>query len=559
MGTPPTCGPPSASSVISSFSTCCPPSPLSPLPHRLAGLMTNRMKLMFITGGETRDDDNLARIRDGARAMAMARAMRDGNEWFDGGDYEMEEAVLCLVLTNAVEVQVNGEGPQGIGVYNTCFSWINHSCSPNSCYYLVVYSEALARSDQGKMRIGPNGDEILVEDDGVCKMSKLAKVCNSHGPQMIVRSIKNIEKSEEVTITYTDLLQPTKMRQSELWLKYQFFCSCPRCNAVPQTYVDYCLQETFSPNLKNANNDVHGDDGIGKLRDYFNSIVAEYMLVGNPVSCCQKIESMLMLGLADEQLARNKGSSAVDFRLSPLHHLALNAYTTLCSAFKVRAAHHVSSMQSEAFNMSKASTAYCMVLAGATHHLFLCEPSLIASAGIFWTSAGESLLCLARSSFWNALVPNLSYGSSHKCINCQLLDKFEAKFYCTQTQNAQFDEISSQFLNCVSIITPMVWSFLVQGCNYLKDIVNPINFNWLKAMRASYVGDSCTQSCCNELFSSHTAQGNIIRYNEQGPASNERMSLFQLGVHCLLYGGYLSGICYGHSHATWYINKLLDG
>lgn len=32
--------------------------------------------------------------------------------------------------------------------------------------------------------------------------------CGSYGPRVIVRSIKRIKKGEEVTVTYTDLLQP---------------------------------------------------------------------------------------------------------------------------------------------------------------------------------------------------------------------------------------------------------------------------------------------------------------------------------------------------------------
>ncbi|RVX13265.1 Protein SET domain group 41 [Vitis vinifera] len=46
------------------------------------------------------------------------------------GTPKLEEALLCLVLTNAVEVQVNGGSALGIAVYDWCFSWINHSCSP---------------------------------------------------------------------------------------------------------------------------------------------------------------------------------------------------------------------------------------------------------------------------------------------------------------------------------------------------------------------------------------------------------------------------------------------
>lgn len=61
------------------------------------------------------------------------------------------------------------------------------------------------------------------------------------GPRIVVRSIKPINKGERVTIAYTDLLQPKDLRQSELWSKYRFTCSCPRCLALPLTYVDQRL------------------------------------------------------------------------------------------------------------------------------------------------------------------------------------------------------------------------------------------------------------------------------------------------------------------------------
>ncbi|GMH01021.1 hypothetical protein Nepgr_002860 [Nepenthes gracilis] len=532
----------------------------SPLPNRLAGLMTNRDKLASASGTMP-NDENLVRIRDGARVMAMARSMRDGKEF--GGKCEVEEAVLCLVLTNAVEVRVNGEMPLGIAVYDRCFSWINHSCSPNTYYRFTLFSEVLAWSNHKKLRMIPVGDEIIADTGASC-VCELAKGFDNYGPRMTVRSITAIKRGEEVTVTYTDLLQPTTIRQSELWLKYQFFCCCRRCNAVPQTYLDHCLRETFSPNFLPANtssiNFFPSDEAIGKLKDYFDTIIAEYMSVGNPASCCEKIENLLTRCLADELLEPDKGSSPVDFRLSLLHHLALNAYTTLYSTYKIRADLHVNGMQLQAFDMSRTSTAYCLLLAGATHHLFLSEISLIASAATFWMSAGESLLCLARNSFWDSIAPHPLPLSIQKCVNCPLLENFEGNFSCTRDQSVEFDETSQQFLYCISVITPTAWSFLVQGCHYLKDIKDPINFSWLGAIRTSYIGDFHAQLGHNELYSSYAAKGNIPRSNELGPGSEERTSTFQLGVHCLVYGGYLSGICYGHhSYMMSYMQNLLYG
>lgn len=48
------------------------------------------------------DDEVSGRIRDGAKALAVARRMSVGLE--TNGEYNVEAAVLCLVLSNAVEV-----------------------------------------------------------------------------------------------------------------------------------------------------------------------------------------------------------------------------------------------------------------------------------------------------------------------------------------------------------------------------------------------------------------------------------------------------------------------
>ena len=84
--------------------------------------------------------------------------------------------------------------------------------------------------------------------------------------------------------------------------------------------------------------------------------------------------------------------------LHPLHYLSLNAYPTLASTYKVRASDfwyapsEVDLNQFEAFDMSRASAAYSLLLAGATHHLFNSESSQIAFVANFWSSAGESVI-----------------------------------------------------------------------------------------------------------------------------------------------------------------------
>lgn len=154
------------SSCFSPLPSCCSSLPLSsaelraalhllhsplpttslPPPPRLFGLLTNRDKLM-----SSSDSDVASKIREGAREMARARGnLSDDVAW--------EEAALCLVMTNAVEVQDDKTGRiLGIAVYDKDFSWINHSCSPNACYRFSL-SEPNAPSfrDEKKKRIAPH-------------------------------------------------------------------------------------------------------------------------------------------------------------------------------------------------------------------------------------------------------------------------------------------------------------------------------------------------------------------------------------------------------------------
>jgi hypothetical protein len=114
-------------------------------------LLTNRDKLLATTG----DDEFVRRIREGAAAMAAATKMRDGHE---SEAWELDdvalEAALCLVLTNAVEVQDNTGRTLGIALYGPSFCWINHSCSPNACYRISLPSPP-ACCAQASLRIVP--------------------------------------------------------------------------------------------------------------------------------------------------------------------------------------------------------------------------------------------------------------------------------------------------------------------------------------------------------------------------------------------------------------------
>lgn len=146
--------------------------------ERIAGLMTNREKLIFgesmnIQFQENRGDcedsgenmDNvLERIREGAKIMAKARRMcvNEDENAEKQEDLVIEEMVLCLVMTNAVEVQDKSGKSIGIAVYDAAFSWINHSCSPNACYRFL---QGMDHNEQAPFRI--RGGDLKCQLSGI--------------------------------------------------------------------------------------------------------------------------------------------------------------------------------------------------------------------------------------------------------------------------------------------------------------------------------------------------------------------------------------------------------
>ncbi|XVF64293.1 hypothetical protein PTKIN_Ptkin09bG0157100 [Pterospermum kingtungense] len=166
------------------------------------GLLTNYHKLIS-------SPEFAPKIRQGAMVMAAARRLQNGggNEQ-QTHDFLLEQVVLSLVITNAVEVQDDNGRSLGIAVYDPSFSWINHSCSPNACYRFSVSSpNPNERVSSSTLRIGPS---VSGEQSGVCSCVQYTNGNRGYryGPKIIVRSIKRIKKGEEVCVSYTDLLEP---------------------------------------------------------------------------------------------------------------------------------------------------------------------------------------------------------------------------------------------------------------------------------------------------------------------------------------------------------------
>ncbi|ONK57565.1 uncharacterized protein A4U43_C09F1800 [Asparagus officinalis] len=324
-----------------------------------------------------------------------------------------------------------------------------------------------------------------------------------YGPRVVARSIKPIKKGEEVCIAYTDLLQPKEMRHCDLWSKYRFVCCCERCSALPEMYVDSILKSDAWSLVTNHDNSKEAD--CDDLAEFLDQTIAEYMSDGNPEACCKKLENMLCGILEGSPIQE---PSKTNFRLHPLHYLSLNAYIALSSACKVLSTNLLATdsnkqSKSRASNVHRASVGYSLLLAGATHHLFMSESSLLANSAVLW-------------------FPREAY----KC-----------------------KETSLRFLECISKKLTWSWLYLVRGLYYLENVKSPVDFSWLGLENTCQVTEdwrNAAEFClCDEYkFETETC-------------IEEYRTLEQVAVCCLAYGKYLATICWGQeSYLVHRVGKL---
>ncbi|ESQ33276.1 hypothetical protein EUTSA_v10003905mg [Eutrema salsugineum] len=459
------------------------------LPHRFGGLLTNHHRLMA---------DSSFSVAIQCAANFIAVVLRS-----DRKNTELEEAAICSVLTNAVELQDSSGRALGIAVYDTRFSWINHSCSPNACYRFVISPHSTTTpSFQDYPKMLPHTTNTEKEQIGVCsRITSLWEV--RYGPKVVARSIKRIKSGEEITISYIDLMQPTGLRQSDLWSKYRFICSCRRCTASPPDYVDSILEgfvalEPEKTTVGHYHGATNKDEAVRKMTDHIEEAIGDFLLDNiNPETCCEKIESVLHHGI---QIKTNSQPSQ-HLRLHPSHHVALHAYITLATAYRIRSVDSEADMR-KAFDMSRISAAYSLLLSGVSHHLFSAEPSFAISAANFWKSAGESLLDLARKFSME------SYREYDvKCTKCLMLE--------TGNSHSEIIENCRQILRCLSDISQHAWSFLNRDCPYLQNFKSPVDFSF-----------------------------KMTNGEREESSEDQRISVLLLSFHCLLYADLLTGLCY---------------
>jgi len=114
-------------------------------------------------------------------------------EYLEECPIDLEEAdilsLLCKISCNSFTVTNAELNTIGTGIYKVG-SYLNHSCDPNAC---AVFS----------------------------------------GNVISIRAMKTIVPGEEILISYTDLMQPSAVRKSELLEGYMFDCTCAHCDGDP--------------------------------------------------------------------------------------------------------------------------------------------------------------------------------------------------------------------------------------------------------------------------------------------------------------------------------------
>ncbi|RKP36183.1 hypothetical protein BJ085DRAFT_27159, partial [Dimargaris cristalligena] len=97
-----------------------------------------------------------------------------------------------------------------VGLFPMIGHFFNHSCEPNC---------------------------LLVSKDDGC---------------VAVRTLKNVEAGQELTVSYVDLFQPREQRRRDLLVNKHFWCECRRCNALLSNSIDRFMDGLLCRRCKNG-------------------------------------------------------------------------------------------------------------------------------------------------------------------------------------------------------------------------------------------------------------------------------------------------------------------
>ncbi|DBA92499.1 hypothetical protein WJX77_002132 [Trebouxia sp. C0004] len=257
--------------------------------HAAVALESNQEALLDKQGASGQETQDLMTI---AVAVATARAQATAdvaNVRPSPAEPDIAAALtaVCQIATNALEVMpcliehcmpgLKG-GPAGVGIPLALYrltSKINHSCCPNAAYFF--------------------------KPDGA----------------VVVRSMRAIQPSEQLTISYTDLLQTLDERQQSLMQRYAFACCCARCMDDSPMPGDWFLDAVAADDLERATDLSHD---LRRLLRRGSALLLEEGSAGAAVC------------VLEPGLMQLTGSG-----VHPLHSSCLDIYTCLSSAWRLLA------------------------------------------------------------------------------------------------------------------------------------------------------------------------------------------------------------------------------
>ncbi|KAJ1270978.1 hypothetical protein BS78_06G093300 [Paspalum vaginatum] len=508
--------------------------------RRIGGLSASGIEVVLEEGEEI-----AKKMLEGSLLMSSARKSRAQTSVSFSDGLRVEMMALWAVITNSVEVQLSEGLAMGIAVYGPSFSWFNHSCFPNASYrFVLAPSNGDCTPDKPKSCVFPASKGVTAdvwhawqydEDHSTHDLCK-------YGPRVVVRCTKPINKGDEVCITYIDLLQTREARHSNLWSKYKFVCSCKRCITSPEPYIDLILNCDMR-DLGKAEDHVTAP-AVEDLGDVLQQAISEYSSSDDPKACCDNIESMLSNNLMND--LKQEEVSGRKHILHPLHHICLTSYMTLASAYRFRSLSlDIGSLDGENtdefFRMAKAAAAYSFILAGATHHLFFSECSLMIPLSHFLLNTGQSMLYLVES-VKGEIRPNVSEAklTFSSCPSSSTKGGSTSYHEFRSTCEGFGNQMLSLSLHC--------WPFLVQSLPCLEKIKNPIEFSWLGT------------AICQSVHLSGEDYANFSAHEPAGFTGRQRQCILSLALCCITYCKYLASICYGPQHyLADHAKDLLEG
>uniref|UniRef100_A0A0D9W4Y1 Sphingomyelin synthase-like domain-containing protein n=1 Tax=Leersia perrieri TaxID=77586 RepID=A0A0D9W4Y1_9ORYZ len=450
--------------------------------NRIGGLSLSGIEQAMVEGGEIAE-----RMLKGSLLMSSARKLRMQTSFGLSNGLTIEKVALWAVMTNSVEVQINEGQALGIAVYGPRFSWFNHSCCPNACYRFVL---------------APRNEDSTSDRPKSC----VVPVSKGAAPD-------------------------AEARNSDLWSKYKFICSCERCTTLPKPYVDLILN-CDARNLKSPD-DAATDPAIEDLDNILQQAISEYSFIDDPKACCDVIERMLSENLTSD--LQQEELSPRKYALHPLHHISISSFMILastyrCSALKSSTDNLNGENCDAVFRMTKAAAAYSLVLAGATHHLFLSECSIMTVLSHFLLSTGQTMLDFAQC-IKGGTRKNVSEAIFSFCSCSSNSAKRDSVHY------SQFRSTCEKFAKHILSLSFQCWPFLAQGLPCLERIKNPIDFSWL--------GPAIFQSF---QFSEEDSPDLSCKHGPATFVKEQKEYILRLAVCCITYSKYLVGICYGSKH-----------